>query len=163
MMSLFVNMCVCVCDCIILLVCGCVCSLAVCNGRPASIYCRMIEHNRYKMISLLPLSLGHITKLLYSIKSDEASMVAVWMFCFPFNVSVHRMMVCCISELKSTAGHTTSAAPCHNCFLSSGSFVWVKLFRTLDEAIDDTSSEMISLALFTSILTLMADSDLEND
>lgn len=115
------------------------------------------------MISLLPLSFGHITKLLYSVKSDVASIVAVWIFCFPFNVSVHRMMVCCISELKSTAGHVASRAPCHKCFAASGSFGLAELCRALDDANDDASLNMFSFASFTSILTLAADSDLEND
>lgn len=119
---------------------------------------------RYKMISLLPLSLGHITKLLYSIKSEAASIVTVWIFCLPFNVSVHRMMVCCIIELKSGAGHTASEAPCHKRSLSFGSFGLVTLLRTLDEVIDTScSSDMFSFALFTSTLTLAFDSELEND
>lgn len=119
---------------------------------------------RYKMISLLPLSFGHITKLLYSMKSVLASIVAVWIFCLPFNVSVHRMMVCCINELKSDAGHTASEAPCHKCSLSFESFGLVKLLRTLDEVIDTScSSDIFSFALFTSMLTLPIDSELEND
>lgn len=119
---------------------------------------------RYKMISLLPLSLGHITKLLYSIKSELASIVAVWIFCLPFNVSVHRMMVCCINELKFGAGHTASDTPCHKCSLSFEPFGLVKLLRTLDEVNDAScSSDMFSFALFTSILTLAIDSELEND
>lgn len=116
------------------------------------------------MISLLPRKRGHITKLLYSMNSDVASIVAVWMFCFPFNVSVHRMMVCCINELKSTAGHTASDPPCHNlCSFSSGAFGLVKLFRAFDEVNDASSDMSFSCVWFSSMLTLAPDSDLEND
>lgn len=69
--------------------------------------------------------------LLQSAFSVCVSMVATLIFCLPFSVFVHRIIVCWINELKSIAGHTTSETLRHKTFFTFGSFESVRRNFTL--------------------------------
>lgn len=62
-----------------------------------------------------------MTLLVLSTESD-CLQTAVRIFCLPFIVFVHRVIVCWISTFRSMAGHAASVPFCHNTV-----FIWMSL------------------------------------
>lgn len=72
----------------------------------------------YSIVSLLPhktdSSGGEIFMSVFSsFLDDDCGIVFVSSFCLPFIVSVQRIIVCWMSELRLIAGHETSDPLCH--------------------------------------------------
>lgn len=61
---------------------------------------------------------GCTTTLLQLSTESVCFRTVVLIFCFPFSVLVHRVMVCWISIFRSMAGHVASVPFCHNTVLT---------------------------------------------